>query len=168
MLKNKDRCIYRSLVVIVTVFMFILSIFAQSGGPYAINQSVISNGGVTNSVGGQFALDGTIGQAVAGQTASNPTTTAHAGFWNPLAAVSVSGQVTTPDGHGLRNATVSITDSQGVRRTVTTSSFGFYRFDDVATGDVYMIRIASRLYRFAPLTLQVTDTLINLDFVGLE
>lgn len=125
MLKNKDRCIYRSLVVIVTVFMFILSIFAQSGGPYAINQSVISNGGVTNSVGGQFALDGTIGQAVAGQTASNPTTTAHAGFWNPLAAVSVSGQVTTPDGHGLRNATVSITDSQGVRRTVTTSSFGF-------------------------------------------
>ncbi len=82
--------------------------------------------------------------------------------------VSVSGRVTTPDGRGLRSAGVSITDSNGVIRTATTSSFGFYSFDNVATGGQYVIRVNSRLYRFASRTLQVTDTLINIDFVGLE
>ena len=83
-------------------------------------------------------------------------------------AVAVSGRVTTPDGRGVRNATVMLTDSAGGARTVTTSSFGFYSFDGVATGSQYQIRVNSRLYRFAPKTVQVTDTLNNVDFVGLE
>jgi|GEM_PF-7040367 len=41
--------------------------------------------------------------------------------------VSVSGRVTTPSGLGLRNASVSITDSLGVRRTVTTTSFWLFQ-----------------------------------------
>ena len=83
-------------------------------------------------------------------------------------AVSVSGRVTAPDGRGLRNATVSITDPVGATRTATTSSFGFYSFADVATGQQYTLRVSSRLYRFASRALQVTDTLTNIDFVGLE
>ena len=82
--------------------------------------------------------------------------------------VQVSGRVTTPDGRGLRNAAVSITDSLGVRRTTTTSSFGFYTFDEVRSGDTYMIGVNSRLYRFASRTLVVNDNLTNVDFVGLE
>lgn len=82
--------------------------------------------------------------------------------------VSVSGRVTTPDGRGLRNATVSLTDSHGVRRTTTTSSFGFYSFDNVLTGDTYTIAVLSRFYRFQQLTTQINDNLTNVDFVGLE
>ena len=82
--------------------------------------------------------------------------------------VSVSGRVTTPDGRGLRNATVSITDPVGAIRTATTSSFGFYSFEGVATGQSYTLRVSSRLYRFAQRTVQVTDTLTDVDFVGLE
>ena len=92
--------------------------------------------------------------------------------WQPLSAsVSVSGRVMTPDGRGLRNATVTITDSQGVRRTVTTSSFGFYRFEDVRAGDTYVIGVSSRLYRFASKILQSDETLADvnfLDFAGEE
>ena len=80
----------------------------------------------------------------------------------------IGGRVLTPDGRGLRNAIVSITDSLGVRRTVTTSSFGFYSFDDVATGQAYTIAVSSRLYRFATRAIQVDDNLANVDFVGLE
>ena len=58
---------------------------------------------------------------------------------------SVSGRVTTPDGRGLRNATVKITDANNVTRTVTTSSFGFYTFDNVPTGFSYTIAISSTL-----------------------
>ena len=82
--------------------------------------------------------------------------------------VSVSGRVMTPDGRGLRNATVSITDSLGVRRTVTTSSFGFYQFDNVAVGPGYMMAVSSKLYRFAALSLNVSGELTNVDFVGQE
>ena len=46
--------------------------------------------------------------------------------------VTVSGRVFQSDGvHGLRNATVALTDQVGVTRTSTTSSFGFYSFEYV-------------------------------------
>ena len=82
--------------------------------------------------------------------------------------VTVSGRVLTSDGRGLRNATASITDSNGVVRTTTTSSFGFYSFDNVLTGGTYTVRVFSRLYRFAPRTVPVGDNLANVDFMGLE
>jgi hypothetical protein len=89
--------------------------------------------------------------------------------WQPLAAsVSVSGRVTTPDGRGLRNTTVSLTDSPGVVRTVTTSSFGYYAFDNVRSGENYVVEVTSRSYRFASRTIQVNDNLVDVDFVGLE
>ena len=84
------------------------------------------------------------------------------------AGVTVSGRVLTPDGRGLRNARVVITDSQGNARTVTTSSFGFYRFDDVTVGESYVIGVVSKLYRFQSRLVSVTDTLTDVDFVGLE
>ena len=84
------------------------------------------------------------------------------------ASVTISGRVTTLDGRGLRNATVSITDSLGVRRTATTSSFGLYSFDNVPAGDTYVIGVSSKRYRFAPQTIQINNTLTDVNFVGLE
>ncbi len=80
----------------------------------------------------------------------------------------VSGRVLTSDGRGLRNATVSITDSNNVGRTATTSSFGFFSFANVATGGAYTFRVASRLYRFNSQTITVNGDLTLPDFVGLE
>ena len=82
--------------------------------------------------------------------------------------VPVSGRVLTPDGRGLRNAIVSITDPNGVRRTATTSSFGFFQFDNVLIGRSYTVSVLSRLYRFAPQLIQVNDNLTLPDFIGLE
>ena len=82
--------------------------------------------------------------------------------------VLVAGRVTTPDGRGLRNATVSLTDSLGVRRTATTSSFGLFTFDNVRAGEEYVIGVASKRYRFAPRTLTVNENLTDVDLVGLE
>ena len=84
------------------------------------------------------------------------------------ANVSISGRVMTPSGSGLRNATVVLTDSSGNRRTATTSSFGFYQFDDVAPGGTVVIGVISRSYRFSTRTVFVTDNLVNQDFTGLE
>ena len=82
--------------------------------------------------------------------------------------VTVNGKVLTSDGRGLRNAAVSITDSQGSVRTTTTSSFGLFSFENVLTGGTYTVRVLSRLFRYTPQTIQVVDNLSLPDFVGLE
>lgn len=80
----------------------------------------------------------------------------------------LSGRVLTPAGHPLRNATVSITDTNGVRSTATSSSFGIYSFSDIREDTTYAVSVAARRYRFAPRTITVTSDLANVDLVGLE
>lgn len=82
------------------------------------------------------------------------------------AGVSLSGRVLTSNGSGLRNAVISLTDTTGVSRTVTTSAFGYYRFDDVAVGGTYVVSVASKRFTFVPRTLIVVDELSDLDFVA--
>ena len=84
------------------------------------------------------------------------------------ARVELTGTVTTPDGRGLRNATVSITDSSGAVRSVTTGSFGYYRFDDIEAGREYVVSVTSRRYRFSSRAVQVMDTLAEVNFVGMD
>lgn len=80
----------------------------------------------------------------------------------------LAGRVLTPSGNPLRNASVSITDLNGIRRTATTSSFGIYAFSDIREDTAYTISATSRRYRFASQTITVTSDLGNVDLVGLE
>jgi uncharacterized repeat protein (TIGR01451 family) len=84
------------------------------------------------------------------------------------AGVSVSGRVMAPDGRALRGSRVIITDSNGVSRSVLTNSFGMYKFDDIPSGDTYVMRVTSNLYRFSARTIQVSDSLSDVDFVGVD
>jgi hypothetical protein len=78
-------------------------------------------------------------------------------------AFEVSGRVLTPDGRGLRNAVVTLTDSNGVERYVTTSSFGYYQFDDVTSGATYVIGVESKRYSFESRVVQITESLTDVD-----
>ncbi|MEO7659385.1 MAG: carboxypeptidase regulatory-like domain-containing protein [Pyrinomonadaceae bacterium] len=89
-------------------------------------------------------------------------------YFSVSLSASISGRVTTPDGLGLRNAIVTLTDSQGVRQVATTSSFGYYTFNSVRPGETYVAGVSSKRYRFAARNLTVSDNLANIDFVGLE
>jgi hypothetical protein len=82
--------------------------------------------------------------------------------------IDISGRVLAPDGRGLRNATVTITDGQGNRRTATTGSFGYYRFFDVDAGSSVVMEVRSNRYRFASRLVQVVDTITDLDFAAIE
>jgi hypothetical protein len=84
------------------------------------------------------------------------------------ARVEVSGRILTPDGRGLRNAVVSIVDGNCIERIATTGSFGFYRFEDVEIGRVYVIGVTSKRYRFDQRILQVFDHLADFDLVARE
>jgi hypothetical protein len=85
-----------------------------------------------------------------------------------LRGVTVSGRVTSSEGRGLRGAKVTIIDADGMARTVTTSPFGYYTFDDVQSAATYTIAVSSRQYRYASRTIEANDNLADVDFTGLE
>lgn len=110
-------------------------------------------------------------QSVSSSTGALLTTVYQAGtvqVGSTAASVSVSGRVLTADGRGVRNAQVTIIDSNGVARTVTTSSFGYYRFDDVEGGQSYVLGASNKRYRFSSRILVVVDNVSDADFIGLE
>jgi hypothetical protein len=82
--------------------------------------------------------------------------------------VSVSGQVFTSSGAPLRNARVSITGPGGYARSTLTSTFGFFSFPDVPTGETYTVSVFSRTFRFNPQTITVNSQITDLNFTGLE
>src|SRR5580765_5873650 len=165
----------------IIIFAFTTSLFAlssavpaqvASGGSYTFMQTVIGAGGGV-SQGPGYLIEGTIGQPLAGDGLTGGSYTLQSGFWNLIAAptaagVVVTGRVTTPDGRGLRNAVVRLTDSHNVTRTVSTGAMGYYTFDSVEAGESYVISVSSKLYRFSPRLVQVFDTLTGVDFIGAE
>ena len=83
------------------------------------------------------------------------------------ARVAVSGRVLTPDGRGLMNAVVTMSDLQGSIRIARTSSFGYFRFDDVLVGESYFMAVRAKRFQFEPRILNVTDELSDVDFFAL-
>jgi hypothetical protein len=87
----------------------------------------------------------------------------------PSAAnVTVSGRVSTEGGRGISNARVTLTDSNGGTRTAITGTFGYYRFDEVESGQTYVISVISKRYQFSPRVISVTDEIAGLDFTAFE
>ncbi|HQZ96610.1 MAG TPA: carboxypeptidase-like regulatory domain-containing protein [Pyrinomonadaceae bacterium] len=83
-------------------------------------------------------------------------------------SASISGRVLSPSGIAIRNVIVTLTDSQGIRRTAVTGSFGTFTFEDVLAGQTVIIGASSKRYRFAPISISLTANLLNVDLIGLE
>jgi hypothetical protein len=83
----------------------------------------------------------------------------------PTAAnVTVGGRVLKSDGRGLANTTILLTDSSGNSKTVRTSSFGNFRFDEIEPGEIYIISINSKKYRYSPRVITLTESVTDLVF----
>lgn len=77
------------------------------------------------------------------------------------AGVSISGRVSV-GGRGLTNAVVYLTDQNGETRAARTSTFGYFRFEDVAAGETYIVQVVSKRYFFTPQVLSVSEDITNL------
>ena len=84
------------------------------------------------------------------------------------AKFAAAGRVLGADGRGIRNARVTITDKDGNVQAAATSSFGYYRFEDLVPGNTYTIAVTSRQYRFATRTVQMSGDLADVDFTAIE
>jgi len=149
-----------------------VTLSAQTGGQFAITQSVTAGGGAS-SAGGNFAVTGTNAQPNAGDNSGGGQFAVESGFWQPFfaptaAAVSVSGRVTTGGGGGIANVRVVMTDQSGVSRTAVSNSFGNFRFSQVAAGEIYVFTVHSRRYQFGVPSqiLWVADHVSDLLFIA--
>lgn len=151
-----------------------LAALANNGGP-TFTHALLANSTAINSGSNLLAVDVNDQSLTTDQRGTGfvriSSGTVDIGAFEVQAAsapVTISGRVTTPTGLGLRNALVILTDSIGMRRTATTSSFGIYSFDNVVTGQMYTLSVSSKRYRFAPRIELINGAVSNLDFVGLE
>ena len=81
------------------------------------------------------------------------------------ASVAIGGRAL--DGNrGIGGVRVTLTNSAGETRSTQTSSFGFYRFDDIPVGATYIISAASKRYIFRnpAQVILVNEELTNIDF----
>jgi hypothetical protein len=116
---------------------------ANPTGAIPGQQTTCGNGSFLFSVN-DVSIDPGQTVAITGQITSaqqSPITTA--------ATVSISGRVMTMSGRGIMNVRLSLTDSSGEVRTATTTSFGYYRFDDVQAGETYILSATGKHYTFS-------------------
>ncbi|MGE3467228.1 MAG: carboxypeptidase regulatory-like domain-containing protein, partial [Pyrinomonadaceae bacterium] len=108
---------------------------------------------ITNKLSWSFA---SVGQAVVHVAWRGNN--AHAAFsiYDPeQTQATIFGQVTTPGGQPIRNATVSLSNGRGTRYDATTSTFGYFHFEGERNFDQYVLAVNSRRYRFAPRSIAV-------------
>ncbi len=91
---------------------------------------------------------------------------ARLGFTPTAAGVSVAGRVRTPNGRGLSNAYVTLTDADGNQRLARTTAFGYFHFEDVAAGETYIVGVSSKRYRFAPQVLSINQDISDVELTG--
>jgi Carboxypeptidase regulatory-like domain len=162
------RGVRQSFLTVLCFCGLAVNFHAQTGGPFTVEKSVITAGGT--SAGGAFTVQGTAGQAATGNSQSQ-SFGVFGGFLTPTfaptaASVTVSGRVFTPSGAGLRNAVVTMTDMQGNLRSVRTTTFGYFRFEDVEAGGTYIFNVQSKSFQFAPQVVSVMEDISELNFTA--
>jgi hypothetical protein len=91
------------------------------------------------------------------------------GQLSPTAAtVSLSGRVTNAYGRGISKAKIRMTDSAGAVRTTNTSSFGYYNFADVESGQTLFLEVSHKSYNFSEPTrvISLMEELATVDFIA--
>lgn len=153
-----------------SLFLFV-PVQPQSGGVFTLTQTVIAGGG-NMSAGGDFLLESTVGQAVAGNALAGSGFAVTSGFWNfsplgPTAAFAVvEGRVTSQSNRPIYNARVTVVDSMGFTRAASTNIFGYFRFANVPVGETYVVSVSAKRFLFEPQLIFVNDNISDLNFVA--
>lgn len=87
-------------------------------------------------------------------------------FITTAASVSVSGRLIAPNSRGVSNARVRMTGADGAARYAVTNPFGYYRFENVPVGEVYIFSVESKQYSFAPQSVLIGEERNDLDFIA--
>jgi Carboxypeptidase regulatory-like domain len=165
-----------SAAVAVTTFVSITVAQVASNPPYTLEQTVIAAGGGTSEggAGNIYKIESTIGQPVAGTNSTNGAFSLRGGFFTPLAfgttaaSASVSGRILTSDGRGIRNVSITMTGASGAMRMAFSSSFGYFTFENVPVGEVYILSVRAKQFQFCQSVqaISVLEDLTDINFIA--
>lgn len=82
------------------------------------------------------------------------------------ASVFVGGRVLSPSGRGVKSAQISLVTQNGEIRTTLSNMFGYFSFQNVLTGETYVLNASHKKYQFDPQLLSVTNEITDLSIVG--
>jgi hypothetical protein len=141
-----------------------------SGGSYTLNKGVVANGGGL-SAGGNYTVQGTAGEPAVG-VGGGGSYTARNGFWTRFfaptaAAVSVGGRVINQGGHGIPQVFVLLSGGNLTTPLIRrTNSFGYFSFNEVEVGQIYVLSVRSKAYGFGQnaQVISVTEDLTGIVF----
>ena len=83
------------------------------------------------------------------------------------ASVSIGGRVLLSKDTGLGGARVILTDSQGNSRTALTSPFGYFQFEEVGVGEIYVLSVSAKCCHFDSQSINVTEETGELNFLAI-
>jgi len=66
------------------------------------------------------------------------------------APVSVTGRITTANGNGIRNVRVTLTEESGAMHYALSSTFGYYTFENIESGQGVVVSVSAKRYTFSP------------------
>lgn len=81
------------------------------------------------------------------------------------ASVIVSGRVLSSDG-SISNAYITLTNQRGETRTTVSNPFGYYHFEEIPIGEVYVFEVRHKSYQFASQIVTVTEEMNDLNFTA--
>lgn len=146
-----------------------------SSPPYALEQTVVASGGETNSNAGNiYKIESVIGQPVAGANSANSRFTIRGGFFTPApfaptaALAKISGRILTADGRGIRNVSITMTGADGMSRIAFSSSFGYFTFENVPVGAVYILSVRAKQFQFTQSSqaISVLEDMTDINFIS--
>ena len=73
----------------------------------------------------------------------------------------MNGRVLNLSGRPISRAVVTLMDESGNARTTMTSSLGYYSFEDVPSGESYLLATSARGYTFATRLVSLGDNVSN-------
>lgn len=145
------------------------------GENYLGSASVTTNAAGSASFFVAFPQNTPIGQFITA-TATDPAgNTSEFSEARPIlaptaASASISGRIKTSDGRGISKARLVLANaSTGEVSHAVSSSFGYYRFNDLPVGETYILTISSKRFSFKPNTrvIALLDELTDEDFEAL-
>jgi hypothetical protein len=90
------------------------------------------------------------------------------GFGPTAANAAISGRIVTANGSGIRNVIIQMTSGTGETKYAYSSSFGYYKFNDLPVGQTYVLSVLAKKYSFANPTrvINLNEDLSGEDFVA--
>jgi hypothetical protein len=175
--KGKTMKTFLGIIILILATMNFVNAQIASNGNYTLTQTVIANGGASGagaSFGGNYSIEGTIGQSAAGTNQQGSNYNFKPGFWAaqrlaPTAAsVSITGRILTANGRGIRNARLILTAPSGENRIVLSGTFGYFHFSEIPAGETYILSVSSKRFTFSNPTqvISVTENIEDANFVA--